>query len=367
VLIAVDATGVAENGAGVVTYLLGLINGWKDAGFEDEWALQGTGKLPDAIADAVGAIGTAHRVGTYAPWWRVAVQQAVLPVRNLWSRPDVLLCTTPVVPALTLGLPVVAVVHDLRHLSRPGEFGKLMRLYRGQTWGSGIRRADRLIADSERTLNDLQRAYPKASGKAEVVHLGSDHVDRVKRAEPAGHGIAFARWANKRPGFAIRAWGALKQRQPDLDRPLHVIGAPADQRPELEALARELGVGDLVVVHPFLEDDRFWELFSSAGVVLFPSTFEGFGLPVLEAMRLGVPVVTWRDPAVAEVAGDCVAYADPDPEAFAAELEKLFSTNGEAARLVEAARERAASWTWRATAEKTRAVLQKAVDEAGAR
>lgn len=362
-LISVDATGIAQNGAGVVTYLLGLIRGWKDAGFDDEWVLQGTRKLPEDSADEVAPIGTAYRSGTYSPWSRVVVQQAVLPMRHRRTRPDVLLCTTPVVPVLTLGLPVVAVVHDLRHLARPDEFSTLMKLYRGRAWGSGIARATRLIADSDRTLADLERTYPKAAGKADVVHLGSDHVDRVKRAEPAGHGIAFARWANKRPGFAIQAWGALKERQPDLDRQLHVVGAPAVQHAELEALARQLGVGDLVAVHPFLEEDPFWELFSSAGVVLFPSTFEGFGLPVLEAMRLGVPVVTWRDPAVAEVAGECVAYADPSPGAFAAAVERLFAPNGDAGRLVEAARDRAASWTWRATAEKTRAVLQRAVDQ----
>jgi glycosyltransferase involved in cell wall biosynthesis len=358
---------VAQNGAGVVTYLLGLIRGWKDAGFDDEWVLQGTRKLPEEAAAGVAAIGTAHRSGTYSPWSRVAVQQAVLPLRNLRARPDVLLCTSPVVPVLTIGLPVVAVVHDLRHLSRPGEFGTLMKLYRGRAWGSGIARATRLIADSERTLQDLKRAYPAAAGRAEVVHLGSDHVDRKKCAEPAGHGIAFARWANKRPDFAIQTWGALKRRRPDLDRRLHVIGAPAAEHPGLETLARDLGVGGLVEVHPFLEEDRFWELFASAGVVLFPSTFEGFGLPVLEAMRLGVPVVTWRDPAVTEVAGDCAAYAEPTPEAFAAEVERLWAPGGHAQRLVQAAGQRAASWTWRATAEKTRAVLQRAVEEAGGR
>lgn len=350
-----------------MTYLLGLIRGWKDAGFDDEWVLQGTRKLPEEAVLEVGPIGTAFRSGTYSPWSRVAVQQAVLPMRNRRTRPDILLCTSPVVPVLTLGLPVVAVVHDLRHLSRPDEFGTLMKLYRQRAWGSGIARATRLIADSERTLNDLERAYPAAAGKAGVVHLGADHVDRANPAQPAGHGIAFARWANKRPGFAVQAWGALKERKPDLDRTLHVVGAPAERHLELEALARQLGVGDLVAIHPYLEEDRFWELFGSAGVVLFPSTFEGFGLPVLEAMRLGVPVVTWRDPAVAEVAGECVAYADPNPEAFAAEVERLFAPNGDAARLVEAAKNRAAPWTWRATAEKTRAVLLQAVDEAGDR
>lgn len=362
-LISVDATGIAQNGAGVVTYLLGLIRGWKDAGFDDRWILQGTRKLPDEVADELAPIGTTYRSGSYAPWSRVAVQQAVLPLRNRRAHPDVLLCTTPVVPALTLGLPVVAVIHDLRHLGQPAEFSTLMKLYRGRTWGSGINRADRLITVSQRTLSDLERAYPSAGARAEVIHSGGDHVDRVSRSKNAGHGIAFARWANKRPAFAIQTWGELKQRRPDLDRPLHVVGAPEPEHAALNELARSLGIGDLVVVHPFLDDGRFWELFTGAGVVLFPSTFEGFGLPVLEAMRLGVPVVTWADPAIVEVGGDCVVYAEPTPQAFAAEVDLMFSPEGQERSLVEAALKRSESWTWRETAEKTRAVLQRAVDE----
>lgn len=355
----IDATGVSENGAGIVTYLLGLIRGWKDAGFDDTWTVQSTRDLAAGANGAMEGLGTVHLTGSFDFRSRIAVQQTVLPLRLLRTRPDVLLCTTPVVPALTGGVPVVAVVHDLRHLSHPQEFGRFMYWYRRRAWGSGISRATRLIADSERTRGDLGREYPAHAAKARVVHLGSDHVDRVDRGEPGHHGIAFARWANKRPDLAIRSWAALKDLDPELNRTLHIVGAAAEEHGGLKALARQLGVGDLVVVHPFMPEEEFWRLFATAAVVLFTSTFEGFGLPVLEAMRLGVPVVTWRDPAVVEVAGECVAYAEPTPEHFALHALEVLTRTGSST--VEAAFKRTEDWTWRATAEKTREVLQEAV------
>lgn len=362
--ISIDATGVSESGAGIVTYLLGLIRGWKDAGFDDTWTLQSTRDLAGGVAEEMEGLGTVHLAGSFAFWSRIGVQQTVLPVRMLRTRPDVLLCTTPVVPSLTVGVPVVAVVHDLRHLSHPEDFSRSMYWYRRRAWGSGIKRATRLITVSERTLDDLGLAYPADNSKARVVHLGSDHVDRIAPGEQGRHGIAFARWANKRPDFAIRSWAALKDLDPQLDRKLHVVGAGAEEREGLNELARQLGIGDLVVVHPFLGEKEFWQLFAPAAVVLFPSTFEGFGLPVLEAMRLKVPVVTWRDPAIVEVAGNCVSYAEPTPEDFAIHAQKVLGPSANSN--VEAAFERTRAWTWRATADKTRAVLQEAVD-AGAR
>ena len=341
---------------------MGLIRGWKDAGFEDEWLLEGARDLAEGIVEEMEGLGAVHLSGSTGPWSRILVQQSRIPLHVKKFRPDVLLCTTPVVPVATLGIPTVAVVHDLRHLTRPEDFSTFQNLYRRRAWPSGLRRATRLIADSERTRRDLAEKYPFTASKTDVVYLGSDHVDGQKR-EPAGHGIAFARWANKRPDFAIRSWAALKQLRPDLNRALHIVGAAAEEHPALLDLASQLGIADLVVVHPFLGEEEYWRLFGSASVVLFASHFEGFGLPVLESMRLRIPVVTWRDPAVVEVAGECAFYAEPTPDDFAARTEQVLWPPNRSASLVEAAYDRSASWTWRATAEQTRAVLEQAVEQ----
>ncbi len=359
-LLHVDATGAVQGGAGIVTYVLGLVKGWRDAGFDDEWILEGTSDLSEGIADRLGDMGTVHLTGSSGPLARIAVQQTVLPLRMLRCRPDVLLCTTPVVPRVTLGIPVVAVVHDLRHIFRPEDFSSSQNWYRRQSWESGLRRSARLIADSDRTRDDLRSHYPFTSPKTRTIYLGSDHVPETKPGTENGHGIAFARWANKRPDFAIRSWAALKNLQPGLNRRLHVVGVGAGDEPRITSLARELGIADLVVVQPFLAEADYWQLFASAGVVLFPSSFEGFGLPVLEAMRLRVPVVTWRDPAVVEVAGDCAWYSNLTPEEFGNQVAAAFDDSPGTRLRVERAFDRATLWTWRKTAENTREVLVEA-------
>ena len=350
-----------------MTYVAGLVRGWRDAGFDDQWILEGTRGLAAEIRDSLGDLGKVHLTGPSSTLARIAVQQTAIPLRMLMRKPDVLLCTTPVVPMLTLSMPVVAVVHDLRHLARPQDFGGFQNWYRGKSWVAGLRRADRLIAVSERTHRDLQEHFPFTELRVQTVHSGSDHVPALPPGEETGHGIAFARWANKRPDFAIQTWAALKGLRTNLNRRLHLVGVADDEKLVLEAMAHDLGVADLVVVHPFLPDDQFWELFGSAGVVLFPSFFEGFGLPVLEAMRLGVPVVTWRDPAIVEVAGDCVAYADPSPDDFARLADGLLWSDELRNAQVARAYARAVSWTWQSTALQTRRVLVEAVEAARSR
>lgn len=364
-LILTDATAASEGSAGIVTYVAGLLRGWRDAGFDDRWVLQGPAGLAGVVTEQVEGQGEVVRSRSDGTLARIAVREIALPRLTRRHRPDVVLCTTPVVPR-RLPVPAVAVVHDLRHLTRPQDFGRFQNRYRRRAWPAGMQRAARLIADSERTRQDLVGNYPFTEPKIRTVLLGSDHVPAGGPPGQGGHGIAFARWANKRPDFAVETWARLKEMEPGLDRRLHVVGAGSDAAAGLRSLAAARGIAGLVVIEPFLPEDRYWELFRSAGVVLFPSHFEGFGLPVLEAMRLGVPVVTWRDPAVAEVAGDCVAYAEPAPEDFARHAQAALARDAATGYLLKRAAARAATLTWRRTAEQTRSVLVEALAAASA-
>lgn len=356
-LIHLDATPAAEGGAGMVTYLLGLIRGWKAAGFDDRWVVDGSQSLALSAGRAWMDVGTVRRSGPGGPLGKFLVQQARIPYAIRARRPDVLLSISPVVPLARLHVPIVVVVADVRHLVMPDEFSRWQRLYRQFMWPAGLKRATRLIAISNRTRDDVVARYPFTADKIETVYLGSDHVAEVPRRESQGHGLAFARWSNKRPDFVVRVWAELNRRRSDFNVPLHIVGASARTQTVLRDLSGHLGVGPLVRVHQFLPEDEYWDLFAAAGLVLFPSTFEGFGLPVLEAMRLRVPVVTWRDPAINEIAGDFVTYADPHPGAFADECNALLSSGARRLELVERAYLHACSFNWQETAERTRAEL----------
>ncbi len=135
-----------------------------------------------------------------------------------------------------------------------------------------------------------------------VARLGSDHVADWPRRDPdVPYAITFGQWGNKNVGLVIDAWAALATRGEAM--PLSILGLPATARGTFERQVADRGLGDLVTLLPWLTDEDFRTTFASAALVVFPSDFEGFGLPAVEAMRLGIPLVISPDAALLEVTG----------------------------------------------------------------
>ncbi len=169
----------------------------------------------------------------------------------------------------------------------------------------GYRRADAILAISQRTRDDLLAAHPYLRGRRVVAaQLGADHVlDWAPRRAGPPYALAFGQWGNKNVGLVIDAWVLMRQAGADV-LPLVIVGLPADGREATMGAVRERALDDLVTVQPWLSTKEFQRTFTSASLVVFPSDFEGFGLPALEAMRLGIPVVVTPDKALLEVTGD---------------------------------------------------------------
>jgi len=362
--ILVDATAVGEGGGGICTFLVGLLSGWNEAGFDDEWRVVGMDDLPKAVDGLVGQTGTVQRGAPPSAARRILTQQILLPVisrRRSWV-PDVLFATTPVIPLVPSRIPRVAFVHDLRFLRFPTEFGRVTRGYRRFAYGYGLRHADGLVTNSGFTCREVQDVTEnRRPTEPQVVYLAADHVDHwpfVKQDQ--GHGIAFAHWSNKRPEVAIQAWSVLRDQHPELSAPLHVVGAQPGAVAALARLASELKVADLVTIHPYLPEDEYRSLFASASVVLLPSTTEGFGLPVAEAQRLGIPVVASAVGGVSEVGGDGVLYSeDGTPSSFAALCGDVLFDPRAREDLIRRGRVNSRRFSWRATAELTRRELER--------
>jgi len=138
-------------------------------------------------------------------------------------------------------------------------------------------------------------------------------------------------------------------------------GAPTPNEAELRDLARRLGLDADVRFLGYVEADELEALYRAAACFVFPSLYEGFGLPVLEAMRRGVPVACARATSIPEVAGDAAMYFDPhSPDQIAGAVGALLGDRELAGRLVAAGRERAAGFSWRATAEGTLDSIERA-------
>ncbi|HSV37668.1 MAG TPA: glycosyltransferase [Nocardioidaceae bacterium] len=266
---------------------------------------------------------------------------------------DAVLATMPSTTFRRLRSPVAVVVHDLRHQLRPDQFSRARRVIRWVAYGRAYAVADGFVAVSARTRDDLHEMQPSTRGRpVVVVHHGADHVLEWPPPDRSGPAVAFAHHTNKNAQLMIDAWAVLSA-QGSSDR-LLIVGVGSDRR-RLQAEIDERGLADCVSLAPFLPEDEFRRVVAAAAMIVFPSDFEGFGLPVVEGMALGKPVVIGPDRATIEVAGGHAAVMeDWTASALAAAVDQ-------ARRMTDIDLAEALAWgrsfTWERTAHETRAAL----------
>ncbi len=278
--------------------------------------------------------------------------------------PEVDLLHSPMLPAPDPAVPLVVTLHDMAFMTRPGDFPpRALRLYR-RMWSRVVHRADRVLCSSERTLGlavdaglstDVARVVPLGAGvrrpsKAEAERrLSALGLDRGRRfilsvgtVEP-----------RKNLTAVVGAFGALAGRDPDLEL---VLVGPRGWR---ESLGDRLSDLPEVVAHRVRALGRVAEedlaaLYEEATVFCYPSFDEGFGLPVLEAMAHGTPVVTSAASAMVEIGGGAVIGVDPTSvEEVAAAMESVLESAARAEQMARSGLARAGGYSWERTAQLT--------------
>lgn len=269
----------------------------------------------------------------------------------------------------------VTTMHDLIFLIEPGSHGRV------RAWGlrrlvpAAARRSDRVIAISRSTRDDL----------VERLHIPPERIDVVPQGLGATPATEFVDEATLRRSFElgdrpVALSVSTKRAHKNLPRLLEAQALiPGDERPllvlpgyhtahedELRAVAIELGVDPDVRFLGWLPREQLEGLYHAAAVFVFPSRYEGFGLPVLEAMARGVPVACGRAQAVLEVAGDAALVFDHEsPGEIATAIRSLLGDRELARRLAEAGRRRAAEFTWERTARGTVESYRRALKPSG--
>ena len=353
--VVIDAIPVVPFGGYAVAFE-GLLRGWDQLGTGDELHAL----LAEDVELDVPASVHVHRVRIGKPevLRRIAVQSRAARALCRSVDADVLLGMLPTTAVIPVGAPKVITVYDLRHELVPEQFSRGRRLLRRLSYGVGYRQAQGVICISERTRSDLLRSRPWLSSKPVVaVHFGADHVDGWPRngspPDGAPYALAFGHFPNKAVDRVIDAMEILHKRGEA--RPLVFVGVPGSERAGVAERIRDAGLDHVVSLLPWLEDEAFRSRFASAGLIVFPSDFEGFGLPAVEAMRLGTPLVISTDKALLEVTGGNATVADAkDPASLADAISAAWKTPAEE---LERARAYAARYSWEKTARETRDVL----------
>jgi glycosyltransferase involved in cell wall biosynthesis len=371
---------------GVNAHLLSLAESYRSAGIN--WYIYNLLQhLPEMASDIEYTVFTSERRYTAAPGIRLQISQ--LPtgrpaVRILWEQAlqpwavrraklDLLHSPAFVGPFLS-ACPLVVTVHDLSFLFFPQSFRTLNRSYlRLFTWLS-LRRARRVLAVSESTKRDLVRYYGLSPAKVDVVYNG---VDGAFRPLPADQVAAFRRRAGLPDRFMlfvgtleprknvvrlIEAYARLPKERP----PLVLVGGKGWLYEQIFAQVEALNLSSQVHFAGYVlaQDLPLW--YNAADLFVYPSLYEGFGLPPLEAMACGTAVITSTASSLPEVVGKAGLAVDPtDTEALAAAMGQMLTARDLREQMQAEGLAQAQKFTWARTAQCTVGSYRRALASGG--
>lgn len=308
-------------------------------------------------------------VGIGSPPWHLLAQLGGIPASAVRRKLDVIHSPANIGPVHAQGVATVVTLLDL------------IWMHEGEKWGSRRERwttktlslycaghADRLIAISRAARDDFVSTLGLDRDRIDVAYLG---VNDEQKAHPdllARFGLDEAPLilcvAQLRPyknqAALIHALAELGDQPAQLALP----GVPTEYEGELRQLAERLDVQSRVHFMGWVSDAELEALYGRADCFVLPSLIEGFGIPVVEAMRRGVPVACSDRGALPEVAGDAALLFDPEDQAtVTTAVRRLIGDRDLAAELAKRGRERSREFTWERTAEATLACYRRAIEE----
>ena len=342
------------------------------------------------------ALGKGHRFRLYfnqppAPGlFPDASEMRVMPFARLWTHarlsremrtaaPDLLFVPSHVLPLLHPERCVVT-IHDLGFYYYPEAHTLSQNLYLRWSTRYNARIATRVIADSVATRNDLLRYYRVPGERIEVVYPGRDEAlgpvrdPEVLQDVRARHGLSepyllYVGTLHPRKNLVrlVQAFSAFTKAmaagpaKPKAEPQLVLAGQKGWLYEEILNQVRKLDLVDRVVFTGYVPDADLPAVLSGAVAFVFPSLYEGFGLPVLEAMACGTPVICSNVSSLPEVAGEAALQVDPlDVEALAEAIHWVISDAGLRATLVERGYEQVQRFSWQRCASQVLQVLEDA-------
>jgi len=259
------------------------------------------------------------------------------------------------------GMPSVGTVHDFSQLHVPQKYDAFRMFYIMRILPRMMRRLTRVISVSESTQRDLESFAGVDPGRIRVIYNGADlnrFITRDRAAAksaiteelglPADFVLYIARLEHpgKNHVRLIEAFSRFK-RDTGLPHKLVLVGSRWNGAELIEAKVKELELDEEVIFPGFVSNDTLPVLYAAADALVFPSLFEGFGIPILEAMACGTPVCASNVSSIPEVVGDAGILFDPlDPEAIADALGRILTDQPLRDRLIKAGLAQASRFTW---------------------
>lgn len=361
-LIGLDASRAARSlVTGTEAYSRQLIAALLDRPSDLRYRLYANRLLTDVVPASARA--ESHVVSTPYLWTHLGLRT------ELARRPpDLLYVPSHVVP---IRCPVrsVVTVHDVGYLWHRSAYAPLAWLLLHLGTRHNARTAHRIIADSQATARDLIAHFGVAPERLRVAYLGGPPVEEVVADQSVSERYGLpARYflfvgtlqSRKNLDRTLRAFARVARR--DAGVALALAGAAGRAAQQVARRVQDLRLGDRVRLLGYVPAVDLPGLYAGAVGFVFPSLYEGFGLPALEAMAWGTPVIASTTSSLPEVVGSAGILADPyDVAGLAAAMERLLDDHALRTRLITAGRERARSFTWERCAEQVEDVLRESL------
>ncbi len=363
--IAIDASTISTQG-GPRTYVLGLI----DALLRMDNVHNYVVFYNDPIH--IGRFPAAKEIvlpgkKALARLWR---EHVLLPLACKRERVDILHCPKSAIPYFS-PCPVVVTLHDLIPLKHPETEKFAARMYWRLQIPIAARRSDFIITDSEHARREILEDFGCSPEKIKAIMLGFDASMAMVRGTADGDTIlrkyglppSYLLYVGtiqprKNLDTLIRAFFKLRC-SGSFDDKLVVVGRKGWLYEQLFVTIKELGLESEIIFTGFVPDEELPFIYDRAKVFLYLSLFEGFGLPPLEAMACGVPVITSNTTSLPEVVGDAGITVSPtDVNAVVTALTRVLSDDLLAKKMQESGRNRARLFSWETSAQETFSIYQ---------
>jgi glycosyltransferase involved in cell wall biosynthesis len=303
-------------------------------------------------------------------WWPLLWTQMGLSLEMLFHSVDVLFIPAHVVSIIHPRKTVV-VVHGLEFEFLPKAYSFWARMYMRWSIRSSCRWAEKIIAVSENTKKDLMKLYKVPEEKIEVVYEGYEKTTSSQLAEPpllekegkgvVGKNILFIGRLEERKNIVviIKTFEILKEKY-NIPHKLILAGKPGYGYEKIKNKIQESKFRKEILEKGYVSEEEKWELMKKAEVFLFPTFYEGFGLPILEAQAEGVPVVASSNSSIPEVAGDSAILVNPKkPEEIAEAVWKIINNGNLRQELIDKGLKNVQRFSWEKCGEEIAEVLLK--------
>ena len=372
--IAIDYTAAYEQGGGIGRYVRELTAALADEDTVTDYRLFVAGAKRAQLPRLPGP-NFSWRPTVLTPSWLARIwhrAQLPLPVETFTGAVDLFHATDFVLPPTMPRTRSLLTVHDLSFLRVPDAASASLRRYLEAVVPRSVARADRVLAVSQATKDDLIAFYRTPPDKISVLYSGVD--DRFSRvtdelalqAVLAKHGLKDKTYVlsvgtvqpRKNYSRAIRALAILRDQ--GLDMHYAIAGGSGWLEDEMYRSIKETGLEDRVHILGFAPDEDLPALYTGARALLAVSLYEGFGLPILEAMACGTAVITSDLSSLPEVAGSAGILVNPlDTDAISAAMMRLLTDAALRRQLVAAGIEHVKRFSWAKTARRHKSIYDE--------